>query len=127
MRFYPIFSFLILLFLFACHRNNNCLRDEVAPVISVNVPDSGFINQDISIPITYGIGSGCGRFQSVDVTAQGNVRNIRVMARYEGCICTMQYATLETSYLFRTATPGTFYFNFQQSGTDILHDSIVVR
>jgi hypothetical protein len=38
----------------------------------------------------------------------------------------MEYATLQTSYLFRAAAAGTYYFDFEQTGNAILHDSIVI-
>ncbi len=117
------------LFAFQCNKPNQgeCTYVDIAPIATANVPDSGLVNTNIPIPIQYNISNGCGNFLTMEEDVQGNNRNILVRARYEGCVCTMVFMTLDTVYNFNASTPGTYYLNFQQSNNNFLRDSITIQ
>ena len=114
---------------FQCNKphEGECNSVEIAPIASANVPDSGLVNTNIAIPIQYNISNGCGHFLAMEEVIQGNNRNVLVRARYEGCVCTMVFMTLDTVYNFNASTPGTYYLNFQQSNNSFLRDSITIQ
>jgi len=118
-----------ILFAFQCNKPHQaeCRYDEVAPIASANVPDTGLVNTNIPIPIQYNISNGCGNFLNIEEDIQGNNRNILVYARYEGCVCTMVFKTLDTIYNFNASTPGTYYLNFLQSNNSFLRDTITIQ
>lgn len=118
-----------ILFAFQCNKphEGECNYVDIAPIATANVPDSGLVNINIAIPIQYNISNGCGHFLNMEEDIQGNNRNILVRARYEGCVCTMVFMTLDTVYNFNTSTPGTYYLNFQQSNNSFLRDSITIQ
>jgi hypothetical protein len=117
------------LFAFQCNKPHEavCIYDEFAPIASANVPDSGLVNTNIPIPIQYNISNGCGHFLNMEETIQGNTRKINVNARYEGCVCTMVFMTLDTVYNFNANTLGTYYLNFNQGNNNFLRDSITIQ
>jgi hypothetical protein len=118
-----------ILFAFQCNKpkQGECTYVEIAPIATANVPDTGLANTNIPIPIQYNISNGCGQFLNMGESIQGNNRNITVNARYEGCVCTMVFLTLDTVYNFNATTPGTYYLNFQQSNNSFLRDSITIQ
>jgi len=117
------------LFAFQCNKpqEGECNYIAIAPIATANVPDSGLTNTTIPIPIQYNISNGCGHFLNMEETVQGNNRNITVNARYEGCVCTMVFMTLDTVYNFNATTPGTYYLNFNQGNNSFLRDSITIQ
>ena len=118
------------LFAFQCNKpseQGECRYDAVAPIATANVPDTGLVNTNIPIPIQYNISNGCGQFLNMGESIQGNNRNITINARYEGCVCTMVFLTLDTVYNFNAATPGTYYLNFDQGNNNFLRDTILIQ
>jgi hypothetical protein len=117
------------LFAFQCNKphEGECTYVEIAPIAMAIVPDTGLANTNIPIPIQYNISNGCGNFLTMEEDAQGNNRNILVRARYQGCVCTMVFMTLDTVYNFNASAPGTYYLNFQQSDNNFLRDSITIQ
>lgn len=117
------------LFAFQCNKphEGECSYVDIAPIATANVPDSGLVNTNIAIPIQYNISNGCGHFLNMEEDIQGNNRNVLVRARYEGCVCTMVFMTLDTVYNFNASTPGTYYLNFQQGNNSFLRDSITIH
>jgi len=118
------------LFAFQCNKpseQGECRYDAVAPIATANVPESGLVNTNIPIPIQYNISNGCGHFLNMGESIQGNNRNITVNARYEGCVCTMVFLTLDTVYNFNAAAPGAYYLNFDQGNNNFLRDTITIQ
>lgn len=107
--------------------DDNCLQYQIAPISNVNAPATGQVNTTIPIPISYSISNGCGRFHKMEDWTQGNNINITIYAKYEGCICTMVYSTLDTVYNFRPPAAGTYYLNFRQSDSSYISDTINIQ
>ena len=96
-----------ILFAFQCNKphEGECTYVEIAPIATAHVPDTGLVNTNIPMPIQYNISNGCGHFLTMEEDIQGNNRNILVRARYQGCVCTMVFMTLDTVYNFNKGTP----------------------
>ena len=114
---------------FNCNKpiNDNCLSYKIAPVSNINVPATGQVNTSIPIPISYNISNGCGHFHALEDFAQGNNINVTIYAKYEGCICTMNFSTLDTVYNFTPRATGTYYLNFRQSDSSYISDTINIQ
>ncbi len=104
-----------------------CLSYEHANVISANVPTNGNVNQTIPIDITFGIYNGCGGFGNITETNSGNTKTITVTAKYEGCFCTQNIGTVQTTYNFTPTTIGIHTIHFLQPNGDLLTYSINIQ
>ncbi|ELI6455776.1 hypothetical protein ABF179_002409 [Flavobacterium psychrophilum] len=104
-----------------------CLSYEHANVNSANVPINGNVNQTIPINITFGIYNGCGGFGNITETNSGNNKTIIVNAKYEGCFCTQNIGTVQTTYNFIPSTTGIHTLNFSQPNGDVLTYTINIQ
>lgn len=123
------FSFLSAVLITSCIKNtnsNNCLSYQFAPVSNISGPVNGAVNQDINFILSFDIFNGCGQFGNIEESSIADTTTIKVNAKYQGCICTQVAGTLQKTYIFRTAQPGTYYFKFHQgNGNYLLHTLIV--
>ncbi|WP_291148713.1 hypothetical protein [Flavobacterium sp. UBA7680] len=104
-----------------------CLSFENANIISANVPDTGNVNQVIPIKVSFVIRNGCGGFGSITETNSGNTKTITVKAKYEGCYCTQNIGTVETTYNFTAATTGSHIIKFLQPNGEFLTYTINIQ
>jgi hypothetical protein len=108
--------FAIALLLVACDKKNknpDCEKFEQVPVIEVNAPLSGMINQDIPVGVTFVVFSGCGQFGRFEETVEKKLVRINLIAKYSGCICTADIPIRKTNYHFKTSTPGVYILQFE--------------
>lgn len=127
-------QFLIILFslLFikaGCKKDsdNKCISLLEAPVAEVSGPGTGSVNQDIPFTVAFDISNGCGQFSEFEVTSSGNTKNIKVIARYEGCICTQIFARFERIYNFKATQAGTYLLQFKQADGNLISKSIIIQ
>lgn len=122
-------TLIIVVLLFACNKekNNDCISYNQAPINSVTVPASGQVNQNIPITISFGCYNGCGQFGSIEETNQGNTKEIKIIAKYEGCICTQDAPVRQTTYNFNSTTSGTFILKFLQNNNSFIVDTIIIQ
>ena len=119
------------LFLFAaCNKIGNddkCISIVPAFVSEVNGPTTGAVNQDINLNVSFPCFNGCGQFETFEKSSNADTTIIKVFARYEGCVCTMDAPTRTTTYTFRTAQAGTYHLKFMQTPTLFLVHSITIQ
>ena len=113
----------------SCMKDNEdeCIEYKQAPVTLTNTPSTGQINSDILINVSFGCINGCGQFGSFEETCQGNTLTIKVIAKYEGCICTQEAPIRQTTYTFSTAEQGTYYLKFLQNNNNYLTDTLIIQ
>lgn len=104
-----------------------CISYEEAPVISIDTPEQGTLNQAIPIKIKFNVRNGCGSFSSLSETNSGNTKTITVKAKFEGCYCTQSIVTIETTYDFKATTRGAHILRFPQSNGDFLTHTINIQ
>jgi hypothetical protein len=92
--------------------DKNCVSFEKAGVVKVDGPNTGLVNQDLALNVSFGCLSGCGQFGYFEQSENGDTTLLRVNAKYEGCICTMDAPIRITEYKFRKTRPGTYYLKF---------------
>jgi hypothetical protein len=91
-----------------------------AKVDNISIAPNSQIRQNIPIIISYQCINGCGNFGSIEETNQGKIRSIKLIAKYEGCICTQQFITRQYTYNFVASEVGTYTLVFlQPDGTSI--------
>lgn len=120
---------LFMIFLFSCRTENetDCLSYVSSPVTQVSMPDSGIINQPININIQYNAINGCGNFNNFNVNTISDTIIISLVVKYEGCVCTMIFQNLQSTYLYSASNLGYVYFKFPQSDSSFLMDSVYIH
>lgn len=71
----------------------NCASTDISVILNVKHTSTLAvgINQPIAFTITHGIANGCGVSSSQKIVKEGNVINISMLTKYEGCVCTEIY------------------------------------
>ena len=120
---------LFMIILFSCRNENpsDCLSYVSSPVTQVSMPDSAFVNQPININIDYNANNGCGNFNNFNVNSISDTIVISPVVKYEGCVCTMIFQNLQSTYLYSASNLGYVYFKFPQSGSSFLMDSVYIH
>lgn len=123
------FSLLTSVFFTSCkkEKEDECIETVTSDILSADGPSVGSVNQDINFTLTYPIINGCGEFEELIESNEGNTRLVTIKSKYIGCICTQVYGTLTTNYTFKTATPGTYYLNFLQGDIGALVDTLAIN
>ena len=102
----------------ACRRNkeaDQCRHYSAAPVSKIEGPTTGTSNQAVTLTISF-IGNGCLRSGETELINQtGTSIDLRIKALNEGCACTDQLVTLQTTYQFTPATAGKYTLRFYKN------------
>src|SRR5688572_10923780 len=107
----------------SCSKNNidkDCLEYTRAFVSKVEGPSTGQINQEVNFQVYFGVHNGCGQFGNFEESIEANSRLIKVIAKYEGCICTQDAPGRIGDYKFRTSQTGTYFLKFLQVNNNYL-------
>jgi hypothetical protein len=123
----PIISSLIISGCTKKNRDSGCLSYQLAPVTKITGPDSGYVNQDISLIVSFGIFNGCGKFGNVEQTQNADTTFIKLNAKYEGCICTQLAGTMDTTFSFRANHAGIYFLKFLQPDQSYLTDTLFIQ
>lgn len=122
-----ILTFFSILILSNCDKDDNCREYRQSSVRSTNTPATGEVNTDIPINVSFSCINGCGQFDSFEQGRQGNALEIKVIAKYEGCTCTMDVPTRQTIYTFKTGIKGTYFLKFWQKENTYITDTLVIQ
>ena len=122
------YLFFALLVLTGCTKHQgNCISFVKAPVTRVDGPNTGFVNQDIDLTVSFVCNNGCGQFGNFEITSSGTTISIAVIAKYEGCICTQVILTRQVQYRFRQSVPGTYTLKFYLPDNSYLTHTITIN
>ena len=119
---------MFLILLVSCAQDDatdNCLEFNEAPVETVTVLPAD-TNGAYPITVAFRVSNGCGDFSIFDDTTAGTTTTIKVVAQYEGCICTQDTPLLEATYLFEPTAPGTYTLKFLTYEEEYITETIVV-
>ena len=97
-------------------------------VIAVNSPTTGMVNETSNIEVLFRIsGSSCYKSAEFIETSNGNSRNIEIVAKYEGDVCTFD-APIETiTYQFITNNVGDYELKFKSSPTESITINLTIN
>ena len=76
--------------------------------------------------VDFPISNGCGKFNKFEETINGNTRVIKVIAKYEGCICTEIFSIQSANYTFTTKTSGTYILKFLKADGTFFIETVVI-
>ncbi|MFT3909049.1 MAG: hypothetical protein QM737_06445 [Ferruginibacter sp.] len=107
--------------------HDNCVSYSNSAVEKVVGPNTGLINQDINLVVSYGLSSGCGQFDHFESIADGDTTIVNVVGKYNGCVCTAIYQVAEAPYVFKSSIAGTYFLKFLKNDNTMLVDTIVVQ
>ena len=104
-----------------------CISYNHADVSSAIIPTNGTINQNIAIPIKFITLNGCGGFGNIVETNNGNIKTIKINAKYEGCYCTQSIGQIQTTYNFVPTSSGIQTIRFEQTNGSFLTYNINIQ
>ena len=104
-----------------------CLSFSNAPVLNVDGPNTGLVNQVINLTVSFGCYNGCGNFGNFENTTKNDTTFIRVIAKYQGCFCQQYAPILQTIYKFKASQPGTYYIKFWQAENNFITQTLSVQ
>ncbi len=125
-----VVSFFLSIFTTSCTSNgsgDNCISYVQAKIENVSIPEIGIKNQNIPVNIYFQCINGCGEFRSIEETNNGKVKVLKVIAKYEGCLCTQVLKTINHTYNFIATDTGTYTVNFLQPDSTVISHSIVIK
>ena len=111
----------------SCNDDNECITNNIEYVTSINSPNTGTINETVNIEVNFKVRNGCGRFGKFIESENGNIRNIEVEAKYEGCICTQDVPIRTVNYEFKTANSGNYELKFKSSVTEFITVNLTIN
>ena len=115
----------------SCNDDNNeedeCIINKIEYVTSINSPNTGTINDTVNIEVNFRVFNGCGRFGKFIESENGNIRNIEVEAKYEGCICTQDVPIRTVNYEFKTTNSGNYELKFKSSPTEFITVNLTIN
>lgn len=76
--------------------------------------------------VDFPISNGCGKFNKFEETIDGNTRIVKVIAKYEGCICTQDFSIKSTNYVFTSSVPGTYTLKFLKADGTFFIETVVI-
>jgi hypothetical protein len=124
-----IFAFFILICTAACSKkeSSDCLTYERARFIEASLPAFGLVNQVIPVPTKFACTNGCGKFSSFETKIDGNTISVRVIAKYEGCVCPENIPTFTETYNLQVSTPGSYIVKFVTDEDAFLISQILIQ
>lgn len=106
--------------------SDNCLSYSEAYADSVESIDTadavGFL-----FKVNFYVVNGCGGFGSFEETVQGNTVTVKLIAKYEGCICTEDIPLRDAVYSFIPTAPGTYTLKFKDSEDTFITKTVTVE
>ena len=115
----------------SCNDDNNekneCITNNIEYVTSINSPNTGTINDTVNIEVNFRVFNGCGGFGKFIESENGNIRNIEVEAKYEGCICTQAFESKTVNYEFKSTNSGNYELKFKSSPTEFITVNLTIN
>lgn len=100
--------------------NRNCLGFETENVSTVDSPETGKVNEQVEMLVTFNARNGCGEFERFVESGNDFSRTIETIVRYEGCVCAEYIQTITTTYTFTPEAPGEYEFQFKSGENDYI-------
>ena len=95
-------------------------------VTAVTGPETGDLNKELSLNVTFAVDNSCGAFHSFAETTQSTTKTVEVQAVYAGNNCGTTPTTKTATYKFKTATAGTYNLKFKKTATEFITHTIVI-
>lgn len=136
MKSFSLKSILVVLFLsialISCSNDDdNSTPSPVTKSALVTVitgPETGKINEELSLDVTFIAENACGQFDRISEVMINKVKGLQVEVKYPSEVCTQQVPEpKKTVYKFKSAEKGTFEIKFKKSETEFLIHKVVIE
>ena len=121
--------FILLSTMFSCSKNDEikqCINFVTTGLETVELIPTADMSGAI-YKVDFPISNGCGKFDKFEEIINGNTRIIKVIIKYEGCICTQDFFTQSANYVFTTSIPGTYILKFQKTDGSFITETVVIE
>ena len=125
------FLFIVLIFL-TCSCSKSANDTSTVPihwnVTKVEVPNTGLVNQDISLTIYYPTSSGCDIFDKFEQSTQGNVILVKALGHTEiNSFCTQVALERTVIFNFQPNSIGNFEIRFINRDNSYLTHNLIIK
>lgn len=117
---------LILIVTISCNKNNQCIEYKEALVTKAEAPSVGKVDEDVLVKVEAILNSGCGQFDKFEQDSDGLIRNISVIAKYTGCICTEIAPIVNENYILNTPNAGIYILKFKTYNDELIELNIEI-
>jgi len=114
---------------FGCSNDNEvkCFESVYIGVTDVTGPTTATVNQTITLNVNFEVQSSCGKFEAFsEENTATNEKTIALLARYEGCNCTLNTFSRIQPYTFTPTAAGTYVFKFKITNTTFKTITVIV-
>ncbi|MBD3638138.1 MAG: hypothetical protein HUJ25_12370 [Crocinitomicaceae bacterium] len=117
---YTVILALCVLIISACEIDGSkpCIEEKPAAAILSDFPDSLKAGDTYDLEIKFVLENSCGEFERFDVSNDEMSFDVKLMTKYEGCNCNLEFTEEVTTYKIDLDFPGVYEFNFWQSDQD---------
>jgi hypothetical protein len=119
------FSILALIVVSSCEEE--CIHYSDAQISSFNLPDTLASLATVVVPIQFPVSDGCGQFSSMDEIWEGDTLKIKVIAVYNGCMCTTDIPIRDVNYSYTPTKAGWNFIQYFTIDNQYRLDSIWVN
>ena len=124
-----LLQFILVLFVFiSCNKNsdNQCIEYKEALVTKAEAPSTGKVNEDVLVKVEAILNSGCGDFEKFEQDSDGLIRNVNVIAKYTGCVCTEIAPIVNENYILNTPNAGNYILKFKTYNDELIELNIEI-
>lgn len=106
--------------------NGNSTVSKTEFVTEVDGPETGEVNKDVLLNVTFAVEGECGEFEKTIETTTGNTKTIEVQVKYDSSKVCTQPTTRTMVYKFKSTAVGTYILKFKKSATEFITQTIVI-
>ena len=104
--------------------NNTVSKTEF--VTDVTGSETGSVNQEVLLNVTFAVGGDCGEFEKTVETVEGNTKTIELKVKYDTSKVCIQPTTHTIVYKFKATAAGTYILKFKKTATEYITRTIVI-
>ena len=95
-----------------------CSSEKPASAIIFGFPDSIEVSETYGLKVQYVLDNNCGSFDNFDIDLSDQSYEVKLMTKYEGCNCNMEFEEDSVEFAVRVDSPGIYEFKFWLSDVD---------
>jgi hypothetical protein len=103
-----------------------CSESREAAALVTDFPDSLKVGIPHMMQIKYVLESSCGTFDYFDISQMDNSITVKLMTKYEGCNCDLQFTEHTTEFEIVIDFPGVYEYQFWQADGDYDSKTITI-
>lgn len=123
-----IIIFLLLIIVTGCKNDDDCFSYRKVGASEVNAPDTGTVNEEISIEVSFMAADNCGTFSKFITTGTEKDRIIETEGKFDNCnMCTHAPEIRKANYRFTPTATGVYRLRFASSSDNYIEKEIQVN